>query len=535
MAILIFLIISYVLLSISLYLLFPKAEKKSINGLIPGVNFIDWCTLIGRPKWWAALLLLPVVNLFIYAGMAIDMVRSFGYHGFWHSVGAVIYAPAFFWYISRNKDAKFTGPVVIQEKEYLTKGKAALKAGKEAEFLKANKNSPFRKSPGREWVESIIFAVFAAAFIRMFLIEAFVIPTPSMEGSLKVGDFLFVSKSSFGIRTPETILMIPLLHNRIPILNKESYIKKPNIPSVRLPALREIQRNKPFVFNWPAGDSVYLTSARSYSVNQVRLSYGGYAAFDRELIKKVESKEIITRPIDKKDHYIKRCVALPGDTLEIRNREMFINGIAQPFPKKVQFNYIFNTSGPININERKLAEWGIGEKSDFWSDATNRGYVLDLEQAEKLKSLDPNIILTIAGHPKDPLNLFPHDPDHFPDWSIDRYGPIWIPKKGTTVPINKSNIALYKRIIGTYEGNSLEMKEDEILINGEVKEEYTFKQDYYWAMGDNRHNSEDSRMWGFVPHDHIVGRPLLIWFSTKDGSIGNGIRWDRIFKSANVD
>ncbi len=506
-----------------------------MNGLIPGLNFVEWCEIIGRPKWWAALLLIPIVNIFIYAGMAIDMVRSFGYHGFWHSFGAVVYAPAFFWYISRKEKDTYNGAVLIQEKEYIERLKAAQGGGREVEFKKLQKNNPYKKNQGREWAESIIFAVFAAAFIRMFLIEAFVIPTPSMEGSLKVGDFLFVSKASFGIRTPQTVLMIPLLHNRIPILNRESYIKKPNIPMFRLPALREIQRNKPFVFNWPAGDSVYLTSSRSYSVKQVKDNYHGYGAYDKEIIKKVENKDIISRPIDKKDHYIKRCVGLPGDSLEIRNRAIFINGTEQPFPEKVQFNYIFTASGPININERRLMEWGIGEKNDYWFDEMNRGYVLDFEQAEKLRSLDNNISLTIKGYPKDPKNLFPQDEKNFPDWSIDNFGPVWIPKKGSTVDISTENIALYTRIIGTYERNDLQIRNGKIFINGEERSSYTFAQDYYWAMGDNRHNSEDSRMWGFVPHDHIVGRPLLIWFSTKDGSISNGIRWDRVFKSANVD
>lgn len=538
MTILIFIIISYILLSLSLYMLFPKANVDPIKGLIPGVNFAEWCKIIGRKKWWAWLLLIPIVNIFIYAGMAVDLVRSFGKYKFIHSAAAVIYAPAIFFKIAKSDD-KYLGPILDRESEYVEKIKNAKEKGRAVELEKLVKNNPYQKSIMREWVESIVFAVFAAAFIRMFLIEAYVIPTPSMEGSLKVGDFLFVSKAHYGLRTPKTVIMVPLLHNRVPFFNTESYIEKPNLPFYRLPALQPVQRNKPFVFNWPVGDSIYLTSARSYSVAQVERNKALYLASDPQLRNLVNNKKIITRPVDKRDHYIKRCVGTPGDTLQIRNREIFINDKAQPFPEYVQFNYKFETTGPLSISNdllnRRLEEYGANEKFDTWADQYARGYVLDPKQLTKLRALDPALKITVNGNAPDPINLFPHDPKNFPNWSIDNYGPIWIPRKGKTIDINLSNIALYKRIINVYEDNDLEIKGNKIFINGEEALTYTFKQDYYWAMGDNRHNSEDSRMWGFVPHDHIVGKPLFVWFSTKNGNISEGIRWNRIFKSADVN
>jgi signal peptidase I len=520
-------------------LLFPKTGVDALKGLIPGVNFAEWCTVIGRPKWWAWLLLLPVVNIFIFVGMAVDMVRSFGKYKFIHTSAAVIYAPAIFFKIARTSEDKYLGPTLDAEAAYAKKLHEAKEKGKQAEFNKLDANNPYKKGVLREWAESIIFAVFAAAFIRMFLLEAYVIPTPSMEGSLKVGDFLFVSKAHYGLRTPKTVAMVPLLHNRIPILNTESYFEKPNLPFYRLPALQPVQRNRPFVFNWPAGDSIFLTSARSYSVSQVMRNKNAYLAADPQLRKLVNNNDIITRPVDKKDHYIKRCVGVAGDSLQIINRTIYINGEAQPMPEYVQFNYKFETTGPLSITEdilqRRFEEYGLDEDYDNWGDQFGRGYVMDNEQVEKVRALDPNLKITVNGNRPDPINLFPHDPENFKGWTIDDFGPIWIPKKGATVTISPDNIALYQRIINAYEDNDLRMEGDDIYINGEKTNSYTFKQDYYWAMGDNRHNSEDSRMWGFVPHDHIVGKPLFIWFSTKNGNMADGIRWNRMFKSADVD
>lgn len=526
MGFLILFLIFHILVSVALYFVFPKCGKPAVNGLIPIVNFMDWCDIIGKPRWHAFLLLIPIVNLFVFVGMTVDLGRSFGKLDFKHTAAATLFAPAFIGYLGVKDEEKYIGPNLIAEKEYQQQILDAKESGKERTYKKLVENNPYKKSAGREWFESIFFAVFAAAFIRMFLVEAYVIPTPSMEGSLNVGDFLFVSKTSYGMRMPMTVAMLPLLHNRIPILNRESYLKKPSLAYKRLPAIREIKRNSPFVFNWPVGDSVYVTAKRPYSVAQVNLEKG-HAASDAELRSKMAKKAFITRPIDKKDHYIKRCVALPGDSLQIINRQIYINGSPSENPEHMQFQY--KVKLPSGINTSKLKEWGLDSKYDRWQ----LGYFMDNKQAEQLKSLGQGVVVEHKVNQPEPGRLFPQDAKRYPGWTVDNYGPIWIPKKGETIQLTPANMSMYRRTIDVYEDNDLEVNNGNVRINGETVTSYTFKQDYYWAMGDNRHNSEDSRMWGFVPEDHIVGKPLFIWFSTKDGNIRNGINWDRIFKSAN--
>ncbi|MBK9257748.1 MAG: signal peptidase I [Saprospiraceae bacterium] len=540
MSILIFLIISYIFLSISLYLLFPKAGVEAHKGLIPGINFAEWCKLIGRSPVYAFWLLFPIVNIFIFTGMAVDLVRSFKRYDFKDSALAVVYAPAIFWLISKNDKDQYDGPNLPKEKAYADQLEEARKSGDNYKLKALEDKNPFKKSASREWVESIVFAVFAAAFIRMFLIEAYVIPTPSMEGSLNVGDFLFVSKAHYGIRTPMTVAMVPLLHNRVPYINTESYFKKPSLSYYRLPAIEKIESGKPIVFNWPVGDSVYITSSRSYTVSQVSKD-AAFLQSDRELVQKVKQKDFVVRPLDKKDHYIKRCVGAPGDTLQVIDRQVFLNGIAVKNPRHLQFLYQIQLPTGTSVNTKKLDDWGIDFGDNAYGNQSpifNNGRALlflDNEQVEKLKSLATEVFIEVYKKEPEPTTLFPYDPVQCADWSVDNYGPIWIPKAGATTPLNLKNLPFYKRIIAVYENNKLEVKGEDILINGLKSDSYTFKQDYYWAMGDNRHNSEDSRSWGYVPHDHIVGKPLFIWFSTKEGNIRNGINWDRIMRSANKE
>jgi signal peptidase I len=583
-----FLIISYVLLCFSLSMLFPKAGVASSKAWIPGVNFIEWCKLIGKKPIEALWLLFPIVNIFTFTAMAVDLVRSFGKHGFGHSAAAVLYAPAIFTSIAKDDKAKYNGPILIQEGEYQAQLKEAIDLKDNLKFDKLSKNNPFKKSVVREWTESIVFAVFAASFIRMFLIEAYVIPTSSMEGSLNVGDYLFVSKAHYGIRTPMTLAMFPLIHNTIPFVGSESYLKKPSLNYHRLPAIENVEKGKPFVFNWPVGDSVYLTPTRSFFIRQVDQAAG----MDPYLAKAVQDKDLRVRPIDKKDHYIKRCVATPGDTLEVRNRQIFINGVAQKNPKNIQYQYLVKSAGNAQFNQKKLSEWGISPEDVFQKEVINLDsaeyktlkaaaptislksidglttgksayamgnisdvnafikaldqnnlranitslnvMVLNQNQIDKLKAKDPNISLNIVPNSNVDSHFFPFNTAKFP-WSMDNYGPIWMPKAGTTITLTSANIDLYTRIIGAYEGNDFKVVNGKFIINGKETNTYTFKQDYYWAMGDNRHMSEDSRMWGFVPADHIVGKPLFIWFSTREGDMKKGINWNRIFKSASAD
>jgi signal peptidase I len=519
--VLLFLIITYVLLSITLMPVFAKAGIDKKKALIPGVNFGEWCKIIGRKPQYALWLLFPVVNIFIYAGMAVDLVRSFGQYRFWHSLVAVIFAPAILYRIGKDPKITYQGTIVPKEKIFHKALKEA-RSKKDALALSKLQRDPLYKNGGREWIESAIFAIFAAAFIRMLLIEAYMIPTSSMEGSLLVGDHLFVSKAHYGIRLPMTVLQVPLLHNRMPKNMGESYRTKPDLPYYRLPAFNKIKHNDPVVFNYPDGDSIILRPERSYNINDYIRNFNANRT--------QAMNELIVRPIDKKDHYIKRCVGLPGDTLEIKNRQVYINGKEAANPAHLQYTYKVSAEN-AQVNLVKLQEWGVNIRDQN----SNEGlFNLNLEQVEKIKSLSPDIMVEIES-----LNyrisdyFYPHDSKNFGAWNADNFGPIFIPKKGSTVEISPANIALYRRIIRTFEGNTLEEKEDAIFINGEMSTTYTFKMDYYWMMGDNRNNSEDSRVWGFVPEDHIVGKPLFIWLSAKNANYSEGLRWNRMFTSAN--
>jgi signal peptidase I len=532
MGMLIFLLISYVLLSISLYFVFNKAGEEGWKGLVPGYNFVVWGKIIGYPIWRVALLLLPIVNIFVYAAMAVRMVRSFDKLKFWHSAVAVIAAPVAFAYLGLDKKESYSGPNFTVEKELQAQIKEAKENNNKRKLKELeNKHRRFHKSGTREWAEAIIFAVFAAAFIRMFLIEAYVIPTSSMEGSLMVGDFLFVSKANYGIRTPQTIAMLPLLHNRVPLLGGESYLEKPQLKYHRLKPLESIDRNDPVVFNFPEGDSVYIFPGRTYSIYDYRRGQIDDPIKNQQI--KTGRKDLVTRPMDKKDHYIKRCIGLPGDSIQIIDRQVYVNGAPAENPRYLQYLYIVNFSSS-NINTRNFAKWGISTEDMQGQSANQMVLILNEDQKEKIKGIDPQVafeVIDIAKVDPSPNGVFPHDRDINGNWTKDNYGPIWIPQKGATVQLSEDNIALFRRIINVYEDNDFREANGKFYINGEEASEYTFKMDYYWMMGDNRHNSEDARIWGFVPEDHVVGKPLFVWWSFRENSPAKGINWSRIFRS----
>lgn len=520
MGILLFIIISYFLLCFTLAPLFRSAGYSPQKAWIPGINFGIWAHLTGRKKSYAWWLLFPIVNIFIYAGMAVDMSKAFGKHSFWDAALAVIYAPLAFFLIHR-KGLTYKGQVVRLEKEYMDQIREAKEAGDNLKVQRLTSKNPYQKSPSREWVESLIFAVFAAAFIRMFLIEAFIIPTSSMEGSLLVGDFLFVSKVNYGIRTPMTIAMVPLLHNRIGFLNKESYLEEPSLPYFRLPALESVDRYDNVVFNYPEGDSVVITPGRTFSVYDLRR---------RGMLNQVDPNSIISRPMDKMDHYIKRAVGLPGDELEIKGGTVYINSEALENPEKAQFTYrVTSTKGEVNL--QTLDKIGV-DVTDH-PQASSGYFNLSKDEVEAIKNLGSDIQVTYIEPQHMDNYMYPHNEELFPGWTFDDFGPIHIPAKGKTIELNPENLAMYRDAIGKYEGNTLEIRPDGAYINGQKETHYTFNNDYYWMMGDNRHNSEDSRVWGFVPDTHIVGKPLFIWMSMKNSRLADGIRWNRIFMSAN--
>ncbi|MCB0639709.1 MAG: S26 family signal peptidase [Lewinella sp.] len=532
------LLIGYVLLSISLYRVFEKAGEAGWKGLVPGLNFVVWAQLVGRKPWHAVWMLVPLVNIFIYAGLAVDMARSFGKYKFWHSFVAVVATPFLFFYLGYKPEEKYIGAILPREREYAERIEEAREKGNDRRVQKLMQENPYRKSSLREWGEAVIFAVFAAAFIRMFFIEPFVIPTSSMEGSLMVGDFLFVSKVHYGLRTPETVAMLPLLHNREPFFGGESYFEKPSLPYYRFPALEPLDRNDPVVFNIPAGDSIYIFPDRTFTHKEFELNLiKEYNATYDALIRSGR-KKLVTRPVDKRDHYVKRCIGVAGDSLQIIDRQVYINGAPAENPENIQFMYQVTLPG-TSFNTSRFAEWGISEE-DVRPTRNPQVRIITMtnQQKEQLQSLDPNLQIEVVEFSTDPAygyrpeRLFPHDPRHFGPWTVDNFGPIYIPKKGVTVAISPDNIAIYRRIIGVYEDNELEERDGKIFINGEEATEYTFQMNYYWMMGDNRHNSEDSRVWGFVPEDHIVGKPLFIWFSLREGSLRKGINWSRVFTRA---
>ena len=525
MSILIFLIVLYILNCFTLQKVFEKAGIAASKAWIPGVNIVEWCKIIGRPGWNAIYMLLPIYNIFFYAGICVDLVRSFGKYDFWHSAVAVIFAPFMFWNIGKDDKTKFVAPAFTAEADMQEKIMEAQKSNDKKALHQLMSKNPYEKSQLREWVEAVVFAVFAAAFIRMFLIEAYVIPTSSMEGSLLVGDFLFVSKAHYGIRTPQTVAQIPLLHNRLPYIEAESYLDNPSLPYFRLPKIQEIQRLEPVVFNYPEGDSVFIRPERTYGIYDLRRQGVFSTPQGRKLMEKM-----VVRPMDKMDFYIKRCVAIAGDSIKIVDKQLYVNGVASVNPSQMHWEYkVTSNSGKINTN--KLDDIGVNVTDAQRHEEGH--YMLTQEQVAKIKTWGNDIKIDLVPHTSEEVSgyIFPHDTTYH--WSVDNFGPLFIPKAGVTIPLTKENMTIYRRTISVYEHNKLEEKNDKIYINDVESTSYTFKLNYYWMMGDNRHNSEDSRFWGFVPETHIVGKPLFIWFSTKNANIANGIRWNRIFTTAN--
>lgn len=500
------------LLHIPCYDLYKKAGKNPIHVFIPLVQDFTLMEIIGRPKTQAFWGLVPYINFLFGLTWTTDICNSFGKRSLWHHIAAIFVSFIYYPIIGFDKNTKYEGPSQIIDKEKKVK-----------------------RSFAREWADAIVFAIVAATIIRTFVIEAYKIPTTSLEGSLLEGDFLFVSKLNYGARTPITPIAIPFFHHSISGNSNNAYSKIVQLDYHRLPGFEKINRNDIVVFNYP-GDAYQFPE----------------------------------RPVDKRENYVKRCVGLPGDILEIKNRELYVNGKLQPHFSKMQFAYNVYVNKPLSMDvlDNLKIDWykdfkytnymdGMGgpsrpleqllaEFDDYLNSSRRFIILLNDEQLASMKKL-PNIdsisnynptpeiyigdTLTSALFPNDTMDM-EHGGSIRYRWDLDNYGPIPIPKKGQVITLTTDNIYFYYNIITTHEHNSFTMKNGSYIINGQPTTTYTIKQDYYWMMGDNRHNSADSRYWGFVPEDHIVGKPLFVWLS-KDNfhSFFQSIRWNRLFRS----
>ncbi len=554
---------------ISLFFLFEKAGENKWLALIPVYNLVIWTKTIERPWWWVLIMIFPGVNILMYivfvynTGTVFDRQTSLDrlLQAFIPFVGLLK--------ISFDKDAKYVGQPEVKTKNIV-----------------------------KEWLDALVFAVIAASIIRGYFLEAFTIPTSSMEKDLLIGDYLFVSKMHYGAKIPKTPISLPFTHNNLPTSYIPSYIKSVQLPDWRLPKFQDIKRFDRVVFNFPTGDTAILSqsergdelqghnyyqivrdqayqlftiekrktpgsltlaeneqyiSNRAKYENMARqslLERNTYYYWDNRYNKyqQIKTSGYAVRPIDKKENYIKRCVALPGDVLEFKNGILHINGKKEEventqhlyltvfnrdlsnkdkYDIKKKFNLSpadinkVNASAPyyyVNASDnkfKKLKEYCSASNSD-----ENRG--ISILQSEKIEYKKDSIT-----SPR--LEIYPNHPSF--NWTQDNFGPLWMPKAGETIQLNDSTYHLYKRCIRNYEGNTLTVKEGKYIINGKETTSYTFKQGYYYLVGDNRHNSADSRFWGFVPADHVVGKAIFIWMSLdQDLDWFDGkIRWNRFF------
>ncbi len=402
------------------------------------------------------------------------------------------------------------------------------------------------------WVDAILFAMVAVYFVNLFFFQNYVIPSSSLEKSLLTGDYLFVSKMSYGPRVPQTPLHMPLTQHTLPILNTKSYLETPQWDYKRVGGLGEVQLNDIVVFNFPAGDTVALgipaediyrlshqvgkelakpMDLSTMTPEQQRMVFDHYYQLGRKYINDNPQQfgEVISRPVDRRENYVKRCVGMPGQTLEIRNRIVYLDGVANKEPDNVEYRYLVKVKQPIP--DELAHELGISMEDMAYYYAQNSTYNIPLtEKAKAGLQARKDIVESISDVPGDDAGgLYPVNMHKY--WTTDNYGPVWIPKRGETIQLTLENLPIYERPIRAYEGNDVAVKDGKIYINGKETSEYTFQMDYYWMMGDNRHNSADSRFWGFVPEDHVVGKPIFIWLSLDPdrGWFDGKIRWSRLF------
>lgn len=453
--------------------LYEKAGRKPWEAAVPVYNAVVLMKIINRPWYWTILLFIPIVNLIMFPVVWVQILKTFGKKSATDYVIGILTLGLYIYALNYSGKAEYNGN--LEQKE--------------------------------STLSSLLFAIVVATIVHTYVIQPFTIPSASLEKTLLIGDFLFVSKVNYGARIPMTTVAAPMVHDTIPVANVKSYSKWPQLPYLRLPGFEKPHKNDIVVFNWPAD-----TVKKFFDQN----SFG------------------IRKPVDKKSNYVKRCVGEPGDTFSLRDGVVFINGkeLKLSDRAKVQYSYSVSTKEGNMLDPAFLITTLGITPSDIGYNQESKVYyfkALTFEMVDKLKanpvvaSVDRYIFKDNEGF-QVKTGIFPHTK---PNWTVDNIGDIYIPEKDKSVVLNVETLPFYKKIIEEYEGNDLKVTGSEIRINGAPATSYTFKQDYYFMMGDNRHNSEDSRYWGFVPEDHIVGKPVLIWLSYD--SVKKGVRWERMF------
>lgn len=508
----------------SLWKLFQKAGETSWAGVVPGYNFFIWQKITERPWYWILILIIPGVQFLMLVIMNVQLAWSFGQRGFLNTSLAIV-AP--FYLVPKmafSDDVKYTGNV----------------------NWKSDK-----KGGSREWADALLFAIIVAFIVRTFIFEAFTIPTPSMEKSMLVGDYLFVSKARYGAKIPETPISFPLAHHTLPILNTPSYLDWQKLDYHRLPGWADVELGDPVVFNYPLGDTV-ITQDEVTSWYQYKRNFGYQMAGSQEKFMEAPEKymtaaskrmqrddrfSIVVRPKDKKENYVKRCVGLPGQTLEILDGQLTLDGKAMREIPGLQHAYQVYTNTNITkaIQDRMKEEVGLNYSdlrkiSDHYEIVMTDSQYAQMKEMDFVDSLHVNWEPAQSSFDRGVWALFPNHPNY--SWSVDNFGPLTIPAKGMSIDLNLTNLPLYRRAIEAYEGNELKVVNGKIMINGQESSSYTFTLDYYWMMGDNRHRSQDSRYFGFVPEDHVVGRPSFVWLSLDQelGWFDGKVRFGRMFK-----
>lgn len=502
-----------------LSLFFKKTGKTSWHAFVPYLRIKALTEIFNKKKWkWIIMAFIPVVNLFVYSNLLGEISNSLRRYSFWEHTLTVVFG--WIWL-----------PIILRKEEEKFHGINGVALGQPAPKL----------SKAREWTDAILFALFAAYFIRTFIFEIYTIPTSSMEGTLKVGDYLIVSKNAYGARIPQTPLAFPLVHHSFPasipiIGGKKSYLEWLKLPYKRLPKFQEIKRNDMVVFNFPANDTTTKEYDSAYPYYDIiRDAERQGVENPRQYIN--NNFTVITRPVDKRENYIKRCVGMPGDKLQVKEGILYINEKLAFEPEHLQFTYIIEGNKQLVYNnkvdnkfEKTLREMDVDDDIDIVSENvikiyTNKTIASKIAELLEVKNIE-KYIYNSENEFADRKRMYPNTDKAFRH-NVDNYGPITIPKKGMTIKLNKENYLFYKRVITVYEGNLLEIIDSKAYVNGKEVSEYTFKMDYYWMMGDNRHRSQDSRYWGFVPEDHVVGKAVLLI-----ASIGkyDGFRFNRMFK-----